>query len=77
MVWRVTVDAEAATVGSAPRLGRFVGGGEWRAGGCSGVGGHEEKECLLALARSRWEGVEGCQKVRARRKVNAKILYAW
>jgi len=66
MVGRVTVDAEAEMVGSAPRLGRLVGGGEWRAGGCLGVGGHEERECPLALARSRWEGVEGCQKVSAR-----------
>jgi hypothetical protein len=53
-------------MGSAPRLGRFVGGGEWSAGGCGGVGGHDERVCLLV--RSRWEGVEGCQKVRARGK---------
>jgi hypothetical protein len=70
MVGRVTVDAEAETLGFAPRLGRFVGGGEWRASGCLGVGGHEERWCPLALALSRWEGVEGCQKVRARRKVD-------
>lgn len=73
MVGRVTVDAEVETVGSAPRLGRFVGGGEWRAGGCLGVGGHE-RERPLSLARSRWEGVEGCQKVRARRKVDAMVF---
>jgi hypothetical protein len=76
MVGRVTVDAEAETVGSAPRLGRFVGGGEWRASECLGVGGHEERECRLALARSRWEGVEGCQKERARRKADVMVLYA-
>ena len=75
VVGRVTVDAEGEVVGSAARLGRFVGGGEWRAG-CLGVGGHEERECLLVVARSRWEGVEGCQKVRARRKVDVMVLYA-
>ena len=62
-------------MGSAPRLGRFVGGGEWRAVACLGVGGHEESVCPLALARSRWEGVDGCQKVSARRKVNVTLLY--
>jgi hypothetical protein len=77
MVGRVTVDAEAETVGPALRLGRFVDGGEWRADGFLGVGGHEEKECPLELARSRWEGVEGCQKVRARMKVDVMVLYAW
>jgi hypothetical protein len=75
MAGRVTVDAESETVGSAPRLGRVVSGGEWRAGGCLGVGGHE-RECPLALARSRWEGVEGSQKERARRKVDVMLLYA-
>jgi len=77
MIGRVTVDADAEMVGSAPRLGRFVGGGEWSAGGCLGVGGHE-RECPLALARSSWEGVEGCQKERARRKIDVIIvMYAW
>lgn len=62
---RETVDIDPE-IGSAPRRRRFVGGGEWSAGGCCGVEGHEERESLLV--RSRWEGVEGCQKVRARGK---------
>lgn len=72
-----TVDAEAEALSSTPRLGRFVGGGERRAGGCCGVGGHEEREfLLLMLVRSRWEGVEGCQNVRAREKVECyDIVY--
>lgn len=61
---RETADIDPGT-GSAPRRRRSVGGGEWSAGGCWGVGGHEERESLLV--RSRWEGVEGCQKVRAKR----------
>jgi hypothetical protein len=65
MAGRETADIDPE-MGSAPRRGRFVGGGEWSAGGCCGVGGHEGRESLLV--RSRWEGVEGCQKERARGK---------
>ncbi len=66
MVGREAAAAAEPGTGSAPRRGRFVDGGEWSAGGCLGVREHEEKECLLV--RSRWEGVEGCQKERAKGK---------
>ncbi len=66
MAGREAVDAELGMGGPAFRRGRFVKGGERRAGGRLGVGEHEERECLLV--RSRWEGVEGCQKVMARGK---------
>jgi hypothetical protein len=52
-------------MGSMPRRGRFVGGGEWSPGERRwGEGGHDESECLLM--RSRWEGVDGRQKERAK-----------
>ena len=81
-LYRETVERETADMdpgtGSAPRRGRSVSGGEWSAGGCWGVGGHEEIENILE--RSRWEGVDGCQKVRARGNrfvLERIVLYAW
>jgi hypothetical protein len=49
--------------GPALRRGRFVGGGEWSLAERRGVGDNDESESLLT--RSRWEGVDGCQKERA------------